>query len=88
MRWDIVWSFPAEWMLKAIPFRQAERVDASVQRFARTGIGNIERMGESLRHLRLHVPPFVLHLELDPESEILRVWSIRRRGSEAPPEQG
>ena len=68
-------------MLRAIPWRQAERVDAAVQRFARTGDGNIERIGESMRFLRLRVLPFVLHIEVDAEEGILRVWSLSRQAT-------
>ncbi len=76
--WEIVWSYPAAWMLRAIPWRQAARVDAAVQRFAQTGAGDIERIGESMRFLRLHVLPFMLHLEVNADEGILRVWSLSR----------
>jgi hypothetical protein len=79
--WEIRWSYPAKWMLGAIGWHEAERVDGAVERFADTGAGNVEWMGESRRHMRLYVPPFVLHLELDADEGLLRVWSVSRRAA-------
>ena len=44
--WKLSWSIVAEEALRAIPWRDAARVDAAMIRFCRTGDGEIERIPE------------------------------------------
>jgi hypothetical protein len=75
--WQIEWSYGAVAALKMIPWRQAARVDAAVQCFARTGEGNIEWIGAG-RDARLYVPPYVVKLDLNFDARLIRVWSLAK----------
>jgi hypothetical protein len=76
--WQIEWGHGAKATLLFLPRSQAEKVDAAVQRFARTGTGRVEWMGSFRRHARLRVPPFVIEFELDAEAGVLWVWRLTR----------
>lgn len=71
--WDLRWTFGATAALRALPWRQGERVDAAVLRFARTGAGRFEVVPGDPRALRLRVPPFVVRLDVDAEEGVLWV---------------
>lgn len=43
MKWRVEWSYPALAALRAIPWRQAARVDAAVQRLAEHNEGELCR---------------------------------------------
>ena len=66
--------------LRAMPCRQAARVDAAVIRFAETGRGWVERVTGDRRGLRLLVPPYAVRLEIDMETGHITVLSVFRRG--------
>lgn len=73
------WSFPAEHVLKSIPWRDAERVDAAVLRFAETGQGTTERLPtDSGITIRLRVSGYIAVLTLDRRAATLWVaWLYR-----------
>jgi hypothetical protein len=79
---DVLETFwtPAAWAaLRAMPWREAARVDAAVQRFATTGEGQLSRVfARDPRALRLRVSPYAVRLFLDPEAGSLTVgWVFR-----------
>jgi hypothetical protein len=78
---DIRWTPAARWALLEIPWRDATRVDAAVQRYASTGEGRLTRVYErDPRALRLHLPPYTVRLFLDPDTAILTVvWLFTER---------
>jgi hypothetical protein len=76
--WDLRWTFGATAALRALPWRQGERVDAAVLRFARSGIGRVETVPGDPRALRLMVPPFVVRLDIDAEEGVLWVLAVFR----------
>ena len=65
MTWAIAWSAVAEQDLRALPWRLAARVDASIMAFAdgRAGEGALERMSA--------VDPYRLRLRLRGASALL-----------------
>jgi hypothetical protein len=79
MTYEIAWSSPATLTLRAMPWRDAERVDASVQRFAATGEGNRFRYEtDEPLSWRLEVQPYVVRLSVDPRERVIRVWYVYR----------
>lgn len=78
MTWRIVWSHAGLRSLQAIPWRQAERVDAAVQRLARENEGDLIRVQDNPRAARLRVPPYIAYITLDPQEGLLTVWCIYR----------
>ena len=77
--WRVTWWFAAKAVLLSLPLREAARVDAAVLYFARSGVGDVEWIQGDPNGARLRVPPrYVLHVELDWDERILRVWSLRR----------
>ena len=78
---EIHWTPAALWVFRAIPWHDATRVDAAVQRFAATGEGQLTRVYErDPRALRLHVSPYLVRLFLDPDAAVLTVsWIFRPR---------
>lgn len=66
-------------MLRHIPWREAARVDAAVQRFAETGEGDLEWVEGSRADYRLIVPGYAVLIELDGEAHAIDVWSVSRR---------
>lgn len=80
MTYRIAWSPPATQALRAIPWRQAERVDAAVPRFAATGEGSRFRYEtDAPLSWRLDVPPYVVRLSVDAREPLIRVWYIYRQ---------
>ena len=79
MTYAIAWSSPATLALRAMPWRDAERVDAAVQRYAATGQGSHFRYErDEPLSLRLEVQPYVVRLSLDTHERVLRVWYVYR----------
>lgn len=77
MTYRIAWSSPATQSLRAMPWRQAERVDAAVQRYAATGEGSRFRYeADEPLTFRLEVKPYIVRLSLDARERLLRVWYI------------
>ena len=74
---DTYWTPAARAALLAMPWRDAARIDAAVQRFASTGEGQLTRVfANDPRALRLRVSPYAVRLLLDPESGVLTVGWI------------
>ena len=80
MSWDLKWRPAAIAALRAMPWRQAARVDRAVMRFATKGEGWVERVEGDPTGLRLHAPPYVAILDVDSETTRLRVLAVYRRG--------
>ncbi len=79
MSWRVEWLEPAVQSLRQMPWRQAARVDAAVQRFAETGEGQVARLStDDAVTLRLRVSPYVARLTLDPSERTLFVWIVYR----------
>ena len=78
---EILWTPAALWSLRAMPLRDAARVDAAVLHYARTGQGELTRVyAGDPRALRLRVHPYTIRLFLDPQSGVLTVcWVYRQR---------
>lgn len=76
---ETFWTPAAQGALLAMPWRDAARVDAAVQRFATTGEVQITRVfARDPRALRLRVSPYAVRLLLDPEIGSLIVgWIFR-----------
>jgi len=82
MTWTIRWSFVAERHdLLTLPWRTAERLDATVLRFAQTSRGPVSRVSpHDPRRLQLVVPGAIAYLFADHESGILLVSRVFQRG--------
>ncbi|UQA60054.1 hypothetical protein [Polyangium aurulentum] len=79
MTYEIAWSSPAMLALRAMHWRDAERVDAAVQRYAATGQGSGFRYEtDSPRSLRLEVQPYIVRLSVERRERLIRVWYIYR----------
>jgi mRNA-degrading endonuclease RelE of RelBE toxin-antitoxin system len=78
MIWRVRWSHPAIATLRAIPWRDAMRVDAAVQRLATTHEGDIVRVQEHPTVARLHVAQYVVCLNFDRFNGVLGVWYVYR----------
>jgi hypothetical protein len=57
---------------------QAERVDAAVQRFARTGQGDLARSSDDPTGARLRVGPYVVYLTFNHAERVLWVRYVYR----------
>ncbi len=78
---EIFWTPAAIWALHRIHWRDGEIIDAAVQSFARTGEGRVARVDGSGLQLRLYVLPYVVRLNLDPNTGVLLVvWLWRQPG--------
>ena len=78
MTWRLEWSHAARFALLTMPWRQAERVDAAVQLFSRTGSGDFRRAADDPTGGRLRVTPYVVYLTLDRPGHVLWVRYIYR----------
>jgi hypothetical protein len=73
---EIIWHPGAEAALLRIPsWKTAASVDAGVIRFARTGQGDLERVGA---YHHLPVVGYVVKLEVDPEAQTINVLAVYR----------
>jgi hypothetical protein len=62
-----------------MPWRDAAKVDAAVQEFARTGKGDVTRVyTNDPRSLRLKVSTYFVRMYIDPESCALTVILVFR----------
>ena len=78
--WRIEWLALAHRALLEIPWRDAARVDAAVQRFASTGEGDVVRLPtDDALTLRLRVPPYTVRMSLDRWQATIHVWVVYRR---------
>lgn len=67
MTWRIEWMPTGIVSLQRIPWRDGERIDAAVQRFAATGEGNVLRVpADHAGLLRLRVGQYRVLAALDP----------------------
>lgn len=78
MTWQIEWSHAAVAALRAIPWRDAVRLDAAVLRLATKQDGDLVRMKDHPTAARLRVAPYVVCLNFDRINGILGVWYIYR----------
>lgn len=78
--WRVEWFDPAIDALFRMPWRDAARVDAAVQRFASTGEGSVVRLStDNATTLRLRVPPYTARLTLDRAERTIYVWIVYQR---------
>ena len=77
-RWQISWSRSGVWAIERVPWREACRIDAAVQRFATTGEGQLERLKSDPVGAVLVVHPYLVRLTLDREGKTLTVWWVYR----------
>ncbi len=76
---EILWTPAAIWALRSFHWHDGQIIDASVQSFARTGKGRVARIDGSAIQIRLYVPPYVVRLNLDPNTGVLLVaWLWRQ----------
>ena len=79
MSWSVCWSDGATAGLTRIPWREAARVDAAVQRYANTGVGTVVRLdNDATTTVRLRVPPYTVLLGLDPTDGVMHVRAVYR----------
>lgn len=78
MTWRLEWSHAARYALLTMPWRQAERVDAAVQHFSRTGTGDFRRAAGDPTGGRLRVTSYVVYLTFDHPGRVLWVRTIYR----------
>lgn len=81
--WGLKWERGAIAMLRELPWREAERVDAAVLRLAETGgaagAGRIEAVSGDPRGFRLHVLPYVVRFEADQVARVFRIFAVFTR---------
>jgi hypothetical protein len=77
--WQVAWSHSGLWALRNIPWLDAGRVDAAVQRFAETGEGSLERLKNDPVGAVLQAPPYLVRLTLDFTEHVCTVWWIYLR---------
>lgn len=78
--WRLKWERGAVTMLRALPWREGQRVDAAVLRFAESGVGCVDVIPGDPRGFRLRVPPYVVRLEADTEARMLRIFAVFKDG--------
>lgn len=77
--WRLQWTEPALRALRSLPWQQGARVDATVQRFAQTGEGDLVRLPtDHAVTIRLRATPYFVFMTADPTAHALTVWSIYR----------
>ena len=74
--WTLVWSHPGQRTLLQLHYLDGTRVDAAVQRFARTGEGRVEREPGTSIGLWLKVPPQLVRLSVDRVNRLVVVWWV------------
>ena len=77
---EILWTPAASWAIRSFPWREAEIIDAAVQKFAHTGEGRVARIEGSAIRMRLYVPPYIVRLNLDRNTGVLLVAWVWRQG--------
>jgi mRNA-degrading endonuclease RelE of RelBE toxin-antitoxin system len=79
MNLEVVWGDSAIRALLSMPWRDAERIDAAVMRFAETGSGDVRSLPEDNPITRrLHVGSYRVRLAIDPRAAQLWVVMIYR----------
>jgi hypothetical protein len=78
MNWHIEWSHPAIAALHSMPWRDAARIDAAVQRLAMSLEGDFVRVKDHPTAARLRIPPYIAYLNFDRFAGTLSVWYVYR----------
>ena len=76
--WELSWSAIAEDALRAIPWRDAARVDAALMRFASTGEGDFERIPNDPTGAWLRVGSYCARIVLSRRERIVSVLYVWR----------
>jgi hypothetical protein len=75
-RWQVIWSRSGVWALQQIPWRAACHVDATVQRFASTGEGKLERLKGDPIGAILEAMPYLVRVTLNRSEQTCTIWWI------------
>ena len=79
MSWQTKWSPLATHRLHDLPWRDQERIDAAVMRYAETGEGKLVRVAtDNAVASRLVVAPYFVRITLDPYEGIMHIWTVYR----------
>jgi hypothetical protein len=79
------WSYPALFALKALHWTQAARIDAAVQRLARSGEGDVfQYRSDNAVTARLWVPPYVIRFTADAREGTILVLNVYRAPGRLP----
>lgn len=76
--WQLTWSAIAEGALRAIPWRDAARVDAALIHFAATGEGDFERIPNDPTGAWLRVGSYRARVVLDRRERLISVLYVWR----------
>ncbi|WP_437851790.1 type II toxin-antitoxin system RelE family toxin [Sorangium sp. So ce363] len=77
MSWEVEWMPSGIISLQRIHWRDGERIDAAVQRFATTGEGDVRRVpADHAGVMRLRVGRYRVLTTLDPWDGVMRVWWV------------
>lgn len=79
MTWRIEWSAVASATLRAMPWRDAARVDAAVQKLAKDQEGDLVRLKDHPTAAKLRISPYVIYLNFDQFEGTLTVWFVYRQ---------
>jgi hypothetical protein len=71
--WRLRWSFAAIAGLRALPWRDAAKVDAAVLRLARSGEGDLDLEFGDLHGARLRVDRYLVRVEIEPAAKAITV---------------
>ena len=78
MAWRIEWSHAATAALRAIPWRDAARVDAAVQRLATDQEGELVRIKDHPTAAKLRIRQYVVYLNFNRFDGTLTIWFVYR----------
>lgn len=78
MTWRIEWSHAAGAALRAIPWRDAARIDAAVQKLATHQQGEIVRLEDHPTAAKLRVSPYLVYRNFDRFEGTLTIWFVYR----------
>jgi mRNA-degrading endonuclease RelE of RelBE toxin-antitoxin system len=79
MSWRVEWTPTASRALLRMPWREAARVAAAVERFAVSGEGRILRLDtDEATTFRLLVSPYTVRMIMDPLDRVLHVLAVYR----------
>lgn len=78
MTWRIEWSHVAGAALRAIPWRDAARIDAAVQKLATEQQGDLVRIKDHPTAAKLRVSPYLVYLNFNQFDGVLTIWFIYR----------
>ncbi len=76
--WNLSWSVLAVEALRAIPWRDAARVDAAMMRFAQTGEGDIERIPDDPTGAWIRVGSYKVRVVLERHDKLISVLYVWR----------